>query len=138
MKVSNIKVSKKIIAWAILSIILQAGGLYVLDNFVFKQSSDFQSKKIEIQTDKTKGINATIPTNAEAINVSYDGKYLTYNNNGNLYMQDTKTGTNTVVTTENQGTILYYKWFSDRDRLIIAKKVETGGESNIELVTYNP
>ena len=97
------KVSKKIIAWAILSIILQVGGLYVLNNFVFKQSSDFQSKKIEIQKDKTKDINATIPTDAEAINVSYDGKYLTYNENNNLYIQDTKTGTNTKITTENEG-----------------------------------
>jgi hypothetical protein len=138
MKVSNIKVSKKIIAWAILSIILQVGVLYVLNNFVFKLSSDFQSKKIEIQKDKTKDINATIPTDAEAINVSYDGKYLTYNENNNLYIQDTKTGTNTKVTTENEGNILYYKWLSDRDRLIIAKKVEEDGEYKIKLVTYSP
>jgi len=138
MKVSNIKVSKKIIAWAILSIILQVGGLYILDNFVFKQSSYFRSKKIEIQKDKTKDINATIPTGAEAINVSYDGKYLTYNNNGNLYIQDTKTGTSTQIITENEGDILYYKWFSDRDRLIIAKKVEKNEECKIRLVTYNP
>jgi len=138
MKVSNIKVSKKIIAWAILSIILQVGVLYVLNNVVFKLSSDFQSKKIEIQKDKTKDINATIPTDAEAINVSYDGKYLTYNENNNLYIQDTKTGTNTKVTTENEGNILYYKWLSDRDRLIIAKKVEEDGEYKIKLVTYSP
>ena len=138
MKVSNIKVSKKIIAWAILSIILQVGGLYVLDNFVFKQSSDFRSVKKEIQKDNTKDINATIPTDTEAIKVSYDGKYLTYNENNNLYMQDTKTGTSTVVTKEILGDILYYKWFEDRNILIIAKKVEKNGESKIQLVTYNP
>ncbi|MCE5221739.1 MAG: DPP IV N-terminal domain-containing protein [Clostridium sp.] len=132
------KASKKIIAWAILSIILQVGVLYILDNFVFKHSSDFRSKKIEIQKDKTKDINATIPTGAETINVSYDGKYLTYNENNNLYIQDTKTGTNTKITTESECNILYYKWFSDRDRLIIAKKVEKNGESKIQLVTYNP
>lgn len=132
------KASKKIIAWAILSIILQVGVLYILDNFVFKHSSDFRSKKIEIQKDKTKDINATIPTGAETINVSYDGKYLTYNENNNLYIQDTKTGTNTKMTTESECNILYYKWFSDRDRLIIAKKVEKNGESKIQLVTYNP
>jgi len=132
------KMSKKIIAWAILSIILQVGGLYVLDNFVFKHSSDFESKKIEIQKDKTKDINATIPANAEEINVSYDGKYLTYNENNNLYIQDTKTGTNTQITTENEGEIFYYKWLCDRDRLIIAKKVKDKGEYKIQLVTYSP
>ena len=91
------KVFKKIIAWAILSIILQIGGLYVLDNFVFKHSSDFKSKKIEVKKDNTKDINATIPTDAKDINISYDGKYLTYNENDNLYIQDTKTGTSTEV-----------------------------------------
>jgi len=132
------KVFKKIIAWAILSIILQIGVLYVLDKVVFKHSSDFKSEKQDIKKDNTKDINATIPTDAEAINVSYDGKYLTYNENGNLCMQDTKIGTNTVVTKENEGNILYYKWLSDRDILIIAKKVEKNGESKIQLVTYNP
>lgn len=132
------KVFKKIIAWAILSIILQLGGLYVLDNFVFKHSSDFESKKIEIEKDKTKDINAAIPTDAEEVNISYDGKYLTYNKNGSLYIQDTKTGTDTEVTTENKGEILYHKWLSDRDRLIIAKKVEKDGEAEIQLVTYSP
>lgn len=132
------KVFKKIIAWAILSIILQVGGLYVLDNFVFKHSSDFESKKIEIEKDKTKGINAAIPSDAEKVNISYDGKYLTYNKDGKLYIQDTKTGTDTEVTTENGGEILYHKWLSDRDRLIMAKKVEKDGEVQIQLVAYTP
>lgn len=132
------KVFKKIIAWAILSILLQVSGLYILDNFVFKHSSDFESKKIEIEKDKTKDINATIPTDAEEINISYDGKYLTYNKNGSLYMQDAKTGTDAEVTTENEGEILYHKWLSDRDRLIIAKKVKIDGEYKIQLVTYSP
>lgn len=132
------KVFKKIIAWAILSIILQVGGLYVLDNFVFKHSSDFESKKIEIEKDKTKDINATIPSDAEKVNISYDGKYLTYNKGGKLYIQDTKTGTATEITTENGGEILYHKWLGDRDRLIMAKKVVKDGESEIQLVAYTP
>ncbi|RII34933.1 dipeptidyl-peptidase IV [Clostridium chromiireducens] len=132
------KVFKKIIAWAILSIILQIGGLYILDNFVFKHSSDFKSEKIELSKDKTKDIKATIPSGAKDVNVSYDGKYLTYSQDNNLYIQDTKTGTNTQVKTENNGEILYYKWLSDRDRLIMAKKVEKDGEKKIQLVTYNP
>ena len=47
------KVFKKIIAWAILSIILQIGGLYVLNNVVFKHTSDFQSKPREVKKETT-------------------------------------------------------------------------------------
>ena len=129
---------KKIIAWAILSIIIQISGLFVLDNFVFKHSSNFSSKKIDIEKEKTKDINASIPTGAENVNISYNGKYLTYYENDTLYMEETKTGTKTEVKTEDDGTILYHKWLSDRDRIIIAEKVEKDGESVIQLITYNP
>ena len=39
------KIFKKIIAWAMLSLILQISGLFVLDNFVFQHTSEFESKK---------------------------------------------------------------------------------------------
>lgn len=132
------KMFKKIIAWAMLSIVLQAGLLYILDNFKFKHSSDFQNKQIEVNKDKTKDINAVIPTDANNINISFDGKYLTYNKNKELYIQDTKTGTSTAIKTENEGEILYYKWLGDRDRLVIVKKVKKNGANKIQLVTYNP
>jgi len=128
---------KKIIAWAMLSIILQIGGLYVLDNFVFKHSSDFQSKTLELKKDNTKDIKATIPTSAKEVNISYDGKYLSYKENENLYLQDAKTGINAQVTTKKVGTILYYNWIPDRDILVIAEKIEKNGESKIQLITYN-
>lgn len=132
------KIFKKIIAWAILSLILQIGGLFILNNFVFQHTSDFKSKKIEVEKTTGKDINATIPTNAESINISYKGKYLTYYLDDALYIEDTKSGTKNKVTTEDEGTILYYKWLSERDRLIIAEKVKKDGEDKIQLLTYNP
>ena len=84
------KIFKKIIAWAMLSLILQVSGLFILNNFVFQHTSEFKSKKIEVEKTSTKDINANIPTNAESINISYDGKYLTYYSNESLFIEDTK------------------------------------------------
>jgi hypothetical protein len=132
------KMFKRIIAWAILSIVLQVGGLYVLDRFVFKQTSDFKSQKIDLSKNKTKDVNASIPKDAENINISYDGAYLTYCQNKAVYIEDTKTGTSNQIKADNGGEILYHKWLSDRDRLILVKKVNKNGENKIQLVTYNP
>ncbi|HCW52188.1 MAG TPA: dipeptidyl-peptidase IV [Clostridium sp.] len=129
---------RKIIAWAMLSIILQIGGLFILDNFIFKHSSNFSSNKIDIDKENTKDINAYIPSGAENINISYNGKYLTYYENDTLYLEQTKTGTRSEIKTDDKGTILYHKWLSDRDRIIIAEKIEKNGESVIQLITYNP
>ena len=131
------KVFKKIIAWAILSIILQIGGLYVLNNVVFKHTSDFQSKPREVKKETTKDIKAAIPTAAKDISISDNGKYLSYKDSDTLNLQDSKTGTSTKVTTQNGGTILYYDWLQDRDILVIAERIEKDGEAKIQLITYN-
>lgn len=39
------KMFKKITAWALLSILLQISGLYILENFIFKHTSEFKSNK---------------------------------------------------------------------------------------------
>ena len=132
------KLYKRIIAWAILSIILQVGGLFVLENFVFKHSSQFKSNRIDLEKESTKDINATIPSGAENVNISYNGKYLTYYDNDTLYIEETKSGTKSEVKTEDNGEILYYKWLSDRDRLVIAEKVIKDGDNVIQLITYSP
>ena len=105
------KVFKKIIAWAMLSIVLQVSGLYVLNNFVFKHTSEFESKPMEVvKKDTTKDIKATITNTAKDVNISYNGKYLVYKENENLFIQVSKDGTSTQVKTKNEGTILYYNW----------------------------
>jgi hypothetical protein len=132
------KVFKKIVAWAMLSIILQIGGLYVLNNFVFKHTSEFKSKAMQVvKKDTTKDIKATISATAKDVSLSDNGKYLSYKDNENLFLQDSKTGISKQVTTEKGGTILYYDWLQDRDILVIAEKIDKDGKSKIQIITYN-
>ncbi|AOR24073.1 dipeptidyl-peptidase IV [Clostridium taeniosporum] len=132
------KVIKRLISWAILSLILQFAGLFILDSFVFKHSSDFKMKKVETNVADTKNVNATISSEAEDVKISYDGRYLTYNLNNKVYIEDTSTNEKSEIKTENKGEILYYKWLSDRDRIVIAEKVHIDGIEKIKLVTYDP
>ena len=119
------KVFKKIIAWAMLSIILQISILYVLNNIVFKHTSEFASKPIEVKKDTTKDIKATILSTAKDVSISYNGKYLSYKENDALFLEDSKTGISNQVKTENDGTILYY------DGDIINKPSNSMGERSI-------
>lgn len=129
---------KKIIAWAMLSIILQVGVLYALNNVVFKQTSEFKSKPVEVKKDTTKDIKATISSTAKDVSISYNGKYLSYKENDALFLQEAKTGTSKEVVMANGGTILYYDWLKDRDVLVIAEKVKKDGKDKIVLATYDP
>lgn len=132
------KVFKKVIAWAMLSIILQIGILYALNNIVFKQTSEFKSEDMQVKKETTKDIKATISSTAKDVNISYNGKYLSYKENDALYLQESKTGTSKEVVMGNEGTILYYDWLQDRDVLVIAEKVKKDGKYKIVLATYDP
>lgn len=132
------KMFKKITAWALLSILLQISGLYILENFIFKHTSEFKSNKIEVQKkDNTKDISASIPGSAKDTKISDDGKYICYQDGESVYLEDTKTGTSNPITTEKKGTIMYYDWLLERDILVIAQKIEKDGESKVQLITYN-
>lgn len=131
------KVFKKIIAWAMLSIIVQVAGLYILDRFVFRHTSEFESKKLDIKKEITKDIKASIPNKAKNVSISYDGKYLTYELDEELYLEDTATGTSNKLTTESKGAIMYCDWLQERDILVIAEKTKKSGDSKIQVITYN-
>ena len=128
---------KKIIIWITLSLLLQIGGLYILNNFVFITSSEFTSNKMEIKKNNTKDINATIPSDVTNIDLSYEGKYLTYSKEKTLYIEDIKTGKTSEVKTENNEVIMSYKWLDGRDLLAIVEKVKKDGEEKVQLITYN-
>ena len=98
---------KKLIVWVVLSLLLQISGLYILNNFVFVNSSEFKGKKMEIKQDLTKDINSSIPSNVDKIDLSYGGRYLTYTKEKNIYVENTKTGKASEIKTENNEEIMY-------------------------------
>ena len=132
------KLLKKLIIWMLLSVILQCGMLYGLEQTIFKNTSEFETSNLELNKDKKMEIDASVPADAENTSISYNGKYLTYQKDGKLYVEDTQTGENNEVITKDNGEILYHKWLSDRDRIIIAEKAEIQGVNKVQLLTYNP
>lgn len=129
---------KKLIVWVTLALMLEISLLYILNNFVFANSSEFNSKKIEVKKDITNGINATISGNTENIDLSHEGKYLTYIKEKNLYIEDAKTGKVSEINTENNEMIMCYRWLDGRDLLAIVEKIKKDGKEKVQLITYNP
>lgn len=129
---------KKFIVWAILSVILQFSGLYILENTIFKHTSNIKAEDFDLNKSKVENIAGTVPNNAEQISISYNGKYLTYVQNGSLFVEEAESGTTQEVITQDSGEIMYHKWLSDRNRLIIAEKILKDGKEVIQLTTYDP
>lgn len=129
---------KKLIVLATLTLLLELSGLVILNNFIFVNSSEFKSNKMELKKDISKDIKATIKNEESDINLSYKGRYLAYYKEDKLYIQDSKTGKERKIETEDDEKIMYYRWLDKRDLIAIVEKVKKSGEDKLQLITYNP
>ncbi len=128
---------KRIIIWIMLSIMMQCAGLLFIDKVFFKHSSDFEITEHEAGT-SVKDSSMTIPSNAEDIQVSYDGKYVTYSVNNKFYLGDTNAGTINEIITDESDEVLYAEWLPDRNRITIAEKiVNERGKEVINIINYD-
>ncbi|MBW6411879.1 dipeptidyl-peptidase IV [Clostridium weizhouense] len=128
---------KKIIVWIMLSLILQTTGLYILNNFVFITSSEFKSKKINVNKYTSDDIKGNIPSGVNNINLSYDGKYITYLKEKTLNIEDTKTGNSNEFKTEDNEVVMCYTWLNNRNIIAIVEKVKKDEKEKLQLITYD-
>lgn len=122
---------KKIVIWAMLSIMMQLAGLTFLDRVVFQHASKFEIKTIEPTKKET--IKVSIPEEAEDISSSYNGRYIKYIEDGKLMLMNTKTAEKKEVVTEEGSEIIYSSWLTRDNYIMIAEKVN----GNVKIVTYN-
>ena len=129
------KVFSKLIICIIISLIVQSGGLFYLNNFLLTSSTTLKSQKVgdSATSDKVYVSKVNLPSNADTINVSYDAKYISYYLNNELYVVNTVTGNSVNVNPSNGARISFYKWLPDRNRMLI---VETH-ERNLSLSYYD-
>ncbi|MBE6047406.1 MAG: dipeptidyl-peptidase IV [Clostridium sp.] len=126
----------RIIIWMLLSIMMQCAGLIFLDKVFFRHSSDFEISERQ-QTASVTDLTVNIPSNAKNIQVSFDGKYISYNVDDKFYLADTKTGESNEVVTSDGDKVLYAEWLPDRNRITIAEKIISSGKSVINIINYD-
>lgn len=125
----------KIIIWAMLSIMMQCAGLLYLDKVLFKESSEFTAQKVEM-TIKSVEANVSIPSNAERIEVSFDGKFITYYEDGKLMLVNTKTSETIQILANTE--ILFTGWIPTKNKIMVAEKVKNKSEGTVvKIKTYD-
>lgn len=129
---------KKIILWSVFAILLQASVLLYLDQIMFKNSSNFSIKEVEGNTETT-DYEAQIPENAENIQSSYNGQYISYLVDDKFYLLDYKSKKPTEIITDSEDrSILNAKWLPDRNRIVIVEKIKNSNNKNVvNLINYD-
>ena len=129
------KIFKRILLWSSFSIILQLSGLLYINNYFLSNNSDFKISKVV--NNKKANASVYIPEGAQNINVSYNGRYIAYYDKDVLKVISTITGEVKTIEFNKGVKVSYYKWLSDRNRLLIAEKHTSNSGNKFELAYYD-
>lgn len=128
---------KRAFVWVIIPILIMMGILYYINDFYLTTSGTFQIKKLTSENDTLKNtIGLDVPNGATDIKASYDGSYVSYILNGELFIMDTKTQNIKKTITSNSG-VYSYVWLNDRNRLIYFYRTYHNGTEAIQLEAYD-
>ncbi|PRR77719.1 hypothetical protein CLLI_22830 [Clostridium liquoris] len=129
---------KRIITWIVLSLLVQFAVFFYIDKYYLATNTTVKLKKIENKNlDKKPDAEVKIPESAENISVSFDGKYVAYYDGDKLQVVNTKTGEIRDISFNEGVKVSYYKWLSDRNRMLIGEKHNTDGSYGFKLSYYD-
>ncbi|MBP2072451.1 hypothetical protein [Thermoanaerobacterium butyriciformans] len=131
------KAIRRIFTWLLFPLILEMGVLFYINNVYLSTTTTFHITKVNSETDALKKtIKANIPSDADSVEASYDGGYVSYLLNHQIIVVDTKTqGIKKVIAASNN--IEYYTWLNDRNRIIYFYKTYSRGSEAIQLEAYD-
>ncbi|SHE84555.1 hypothetical protein [Clostridium fallax] len=117
-----------IFAWVIVSLIVQVAGLLFLDKYFFQSDGSVKSKKIEVKDKAPKKLaNIKVPEGSKNIKLSFDGKYISYEDSGILKVSNTWDGSTLEVKNNINSKLMNYTWLSDRHRILIGERNNNSG-----------
>ncbi|WP_315116101.1 hypothetical protein [uncultured Clostridium sp.] len=132
------KSTKRIITWIIFSLIVQIIGFVYIDKIYLSTNTSVRFKKVEKkENDTKKDVEVPIPAGAEHVALSFDGKYVAYNIDGQLKVINTKDGKEKKVSFDEGVDISFYKWLPDRNRILIGEKHNSNNSSGLKLSYYD-
>lgn len=128
------KVLKRITIWIAISLIVQFLGLLYLDKKIFVNSSSFKAVKVETEN-KEKDIEIKLPDNKD-FEISFDGKFISYLEDGQINLINTKTGENTKIENEADSEVANYSWLADRNRMLFVEKQKQTSQKSLLTIYY--
>lgn len=132
------KLGKRIIIWSILPLSIELMGLLYVDKIYLRRNGNYKIEKV-VEKEEKKIDNLEIPMdeNINKIQLSHDGKYVSYIKNGNIEIINTLNGEKTSVES-SLGELNYYTWLPDRARMYIFEKhIKENGQSYMKLYSYD-
>ena len=129
----------RVIIWTLAAIIIQQSAFLYIENIYLDTEADITVEKVdernEEENDKKEEID--LISNIGDVSLPDNGRYVAYMDNNKLKILDSNDGAEKEVSTKDNETIVFYKWLTNENNMIIIKRVKDGKHSYFEPITYN-
>lgn len=128
---------KIIIILSLIAIIIEQGIFLYAEKIYLAADKNLVVEKVE-ETEESNTENSTEITlsgNIDEVQVSDSGRFVSYIKNGKITILDSKDNSEKQIDCDDE--IVYCKWKTNEDNLIILKRVRNGNEEYIEQMPYN-
>lgn len=130
----------RIIVWTLIALVMQNGIFAYFEYFylggdVVINATKVEDNKKDVDEDNTDGIS--IKSGVKDINVSMDGRYAAYIDEGTLKVFDSYKNKELMFDCDTKGDIECYKWLNDENIILVIQKVIEDGATYFEPVSYD-
>lgn len=129
----------RVIVWTLVALVIQQSIFLYIDKVYLASDVKIQAEKVEEkEPPKQKNLNEiSIKSGVEKVSVSYDGRFVAYIENNKLKVLDNNDNSEKEFQSEDNGEVVFYKWLTNEDSVIVIQKVQNNKGNYFEPVSFN-
>lgn len=131
----------RILVCSLIALVIQQSIFLYIENVYLSADVKIEAQKVEEPVKevpkKKKPNEIDLKNGIGDVTVSSDGRFVAYMENGKLKVLDSNDESEKEFTSENNGEVVFYKWLTNENSLIVIQKVQKNGESYFAPVSFN-
>ena len=129
----------RILVWTLVALVIQQSIFLYVENVYLAADVKIEAEKVEEkETPKEKNLNEIdIKDGIGDVSLSSDGRFVAYLEDNKLKVLDSNDNSEKEFQSENDGEVVFYKWLTNENSMIVIQKVQKNGEFYFEPVSFN-
>ncbi|WP_026886123.1 hypothetical protein [Clostridium beijerinckii] len=129
----------RIVVWTLVAIVIQQSIFLYVENIYLASDVKIQAEKVEEkETPKDNKQNEiNIKDGVSKASVSSDGRFVAYIENSKLKVLDSNDNSEKEFQCEDGGDVVFYKWLTNENNIIVIQKVQKRGGAYFEPVSFD-
>ncbi len=129
----------RIIVWTLIALVIQQSIFLYVEKVYLASDVKIEAEKVEDQeAPKTNNENEiNIKDGVNQVSVSSDGRFVAYLEDNKLKVLDSSDNSEKEFQSDDNGEVVFYKWLTNENSIIVIQKVQTNESSYFEPVSFN-